>query len=113
MRLVQLDADQGTPDVVTLNAACSSVADYADSFNRPYNFVYFMTDGESGSGSGSIQSVIGKFKRDMVITGVGLAGAADSISRTWGKNSVGVEDVSKLSDTLIRKIEDQIEETFD
>ena len=110
-RLVQLNADQGTPDVVTLNAACSSVADYADSFNRPYNFVYFMTDGESGSGS--IQSVIGKFKRDMVITGVGLAGAADSISRTWGKNSVGVEDVSKLSDTLIRKIEDQIEETFD
>ena len=110
-RLVQLDADQGTPDVVTLNAACSSVADYADSFNRPYNFVYFMTDGESGSGS--IQSVIGKFKRDMVITGVGLADAADSISRTWGKNSVGVEDVSKLSDTLIRKIEDQIEETFD
>lgn len=110
-RLVQLDADQGTPDVVTLNAACSSVADYADSFNRPYNFVYFMTDGESGSGS--IQSVIGKFKRDMVITGVGLAGAADSISRTWGKNSIGVEDVSKLSDTLIRKIEDQIEETFD
>ncbi len=111
-RLVQLDADQGTPDIVTLNAACSSVADYADSFNRPYNFVYFMTDGESG-GSGSIQSVIGKFKRDMVITGVGLADAADSISRTWGKNSVGVEDVSKLSDTLIRKIEDQIEETFD
>jgi hypothetical protein len=110
-RLVQLDADQGTPDVVTLNAACSSVADYADSFNRPYNFVYFMTDGESGSGS--IQSVIGKFKRDMVITGVGLAGAADSISTTWGKNSVGVENVSKLSDTLIRKIEDQIEETFD
>lgn len=110
-RLVQLGADEGTPDVVTLNAACSSVADYADSFNRSYNFVYFMTDGVSGSGS--IQSVIGKFKRDMVITGVGLAGAADSISRTWGKNSVGVEDVSKLSDTLIRKIEDQIEETFD
>ena len=110
-RLVQLNADQGTPDVVTLNAACTSVSDYADSFNRPYNFVYFMTDGESGSGS--IQSVISKFKRDMVITGVGLAGAAGSISRTWGKNSVGVEDVSKLSDTLIRKIEDQIEETFD
>lgn len=109
-RLVQLGADQSTPDVVTLNAACTSVADYADSFNRPYNFVYFMTDGESGSGS--IQSVISKFKRDMVITGVGLAGAADSISSTWGKNSVGVEDVSKLSDTLIRKIEDQIEETF-
>lgn len=110
-RLVQLDADQGTPDVVTLNAACTSVADYADSFNRPYNFVYFMTDGASGSGS--IQSVIDKFKRDMVITGVGLAGAANSISRTWGKNSVGVEDVSRLSDTLIRKIEEQIEETFD
>lgn len=110
-RLVQLDADQGTPDVVTLDAACSSVADYADSFNRPYNFVYFMTDGESGSGS--IQSVIGKFKRNMVITGIGLAGAADSISQTWGKNSVEVEDVSKLSDILIRKIEDQIEETFD
>lgn len=110
-RLVQLDADQGTPDVVTLDAACSSVADYADNFNRPYNFVYFMTDGESGSGS--IQSVIGKFKRNMVITGIGLAGAADSISQTWGKNSVEVEDVSKLSDILIRKIEDQIEETFD
>lgn len=110
-RLVQLDADQGTPDVVTLDAACSSVADYADSFNRPYNFVYFMTDGESESGS--IQSVIGKFKRNMVITGIGLAGAADSISKTWGKNSVEVEDVSKLSDILIRKIEDQIEETFD
>ena len=70
-----------------------------------------MTDGESGSGS--IQSVIGKFKRNMVITGIGLAGAADSISKTWGKNSVEVEDVSKLSDILIRKIEDQIEETFD
>ena len=49
----------------------------------------------------------------MVITGIGLAGAADSISKTWGKNSVEVEDVSKLSDILIRKIEDQIEETFD
>ena len=110
-KLVQLIADQDTPDAVTLDAACRSVADYADRFNRPYSFIYFMTDGESESWR--IQSVISKFKRDMVITGVGLAGAADSIFRTWGKNSVGVEDVGKLSDALIRKIEDQIEETFD
>lgn len=110
-QLVRLNADEGTPDVATLNAACESVGDFADQFNRPYNFVYFMTDGESGSGS--IASVIDKFKRDMVITGIGLAGAALSIANSWGRNSVGVEDVRQLSDVLIRKIENQIEETFD
>lgn len=110
-QLVRLDADQGTPDVVTLNAACESVGDFADQFNRSYNFVYFMTDGASGSGS--IADIIRKFKRDMVITGIGLAGAAESIAGTWGRNSVGVEDVRQLSDVLIRKIEDQIEITFD
>ena len=111
-RLVQLDANTGNSDAETLQAACQSMTEYADQFNRSYNFLYFLTDGLTTVG-GPVLPVIEKFKRDIVITGIGLAGAANTINKTFGKNSVGVEDVSKLSDTLIRKIEDQIEETFD
>ena len=111
-KLVQLDANTGNSDAETLQAACQSMTEYADQFNRSYNFLYFLTDGLTTVG-GPVLPVIEKFKREVVITGIGLAGAADTIDKTFGKNSVGVEDVSKLSDTLIRKIEDQIEETFD
>lgn len=109
--IVKLDADHGTPDVATLNAACSSITDYVAQFNRSYNFVYFMTDGKSGSGS--IQSVIRKFRREIVITGIGLAEASRSIRKTWGSNAVGVQDIRELSSILIRKIENQIEDIFD
>ena len=111
-QLVQLDANTGNSDAETLQAACQSMTEFADQFNRSYNFLYFLTDGLTTVG-GPVLPVIEKFKRDVVITGIGLAGAANTINKTFGKNSVGVEDVSKLSDTLIRKIEDQIEETFD
>ncbi|MBH41626.1 MAG: hypothetical protein CL685_02850 [Candidatus Magasanikbacteria bacterium] len=110
-KMVFLNANQGTPDVVTLDAACASMERFTDKFQRSYNFVYFMTDGQSGSGS--IQEVLKKYKRDMVVTGIGLAGAASSIGETWGRNAVSVPDVSKLSDFFIRKIEDQIDQTFD
>lgn len=109
--VVQLNADQGTPDAVTLEAACSSVAEYAAQFNRSHNFIYFMTDGKSGAES--IRPVIDRFRRDMVITGIGLAGAAQSIAQTWGVHAIGVAQVSKLSDMLIQKIESQINEIFD
>lgn len=109
--IVELNADQGTPDVATLEAACGSVTAFAEQFNRPYSFVYFMTDGKSGSGS--IKSVIRRYQRDIVITGIGLAAASGSIAGTWGANSIGVEDIQNLSDLLIRKIEIQIEDIFD
>jgi len=70
-----------------------------------------MTDGQSGEGS--IQEVISKHKKNMVITGIGLAGAASTISQTWGKNSLEVPDVKNLTDAFIRKMEDQIDITFD
>ncbi len=110
-KMVLLNADQGTPDVVTLDAACTSMEKFTDKFRRSYNFVYFMTDGQSGEGS--IQAVIKKHKKDMVITGIGMAGAAQTIAQTWGKNAVEVPDVKKLSDAFIRKVEDQIDSTFD
>lgn len=110
-KMVLLHADQGTPDVVTLDAACRSMEKFADKFKRSYNFVYFMTDGQSGEGS--IQEVIKKHKKDMVITGIGMAEAAQTITQTWGKNAVEVPDVKKLSEAIIRKIEDQIDSTFD
>ena len=110
-KVVLLNANQGTPDVITLDAACTSMRKFADKFKRSYNFVYFMTDGQSGEGS--IQKVIKKHKRDMVITGIGLADAAQTIGQTWGKNAVAVPEVKKLSDAFIRKIEDQIDETFE
>ena len=110
-KMVFLNADQGTPDVVTLDATCASMERFSDKFQHSYNFIYFMTDGRSGSGS--IQEVIKKYKRDMVITGIGLAEAANTISETWGKNAVPVPDVNKLSEAFIRKIEDQIDQTFD
>jgi len=110
-KTVLLNADQGTPDVVTLDAACTSMAKYADQFNRSYNFVYFMTDGQSGEGS--IQEVIRRHKREMVITGIGLDSAAQTIGQTWGNNAIAVPDVNKLSDAFIRKMEDQIDQTFD
>ena len=109
--IVELDADNGTPDVATLTAACSSLTDYTLQFKRSYNFVYFMTDGKSGSGS--IQSVIKRFRRDIVITGIGLAEAAHSIKTTWGANAVCVPNIRDLSNILIRKIENQIEDVFD
>jgi chemotaxis protein histidine kinase CheA len=110
-KTVLLNADQGTPDVETLEAAAESMRRFTDKFKRSYNFVYFMTDGQSGSGS--IQEVIEKYKRDMVITGIGLAGAAKTIKVTWGKNALEVPEVRKLSEKFIRKIEEQIEQTFD
>lgn len=110
-KVVLLNADQGTPDVITLDAACTSMEKFSDKFKRSYNFVYFMTDGESGSGS--IQEVIKKHKKDMVITGIGMAEAAQTIAQTWGKNAVEVPDVKKLSDAFIKKVEDQIDQTFD
>lgn len=110
-KMVLLNADQGTPDAITLEAACTSMEKFTNKFKRSYNFVYFMTDGQSGGGS--IQEVINRHRKDMVITGVGMAGAAHTIAQTWGKNSVEVPDVKKLSDAFIRKIEDQIDLTFD
>ncbi|MDR1515885.1 MAG: hypothetical protein LBS45_09330 [Synergistaceae bacterium] len=110
-KLVLLKADQGTPDVETLNAVCQSLIDYASRFNRSYNFVYFMTDGQSGSGS--IKAVIEKFRREIVITGIGLGCAAKTIAAAWGGNSVAAEDIDRLSDVLIQKIQEQIWETFD
>lgn len=110
-KTVLLNADQSTPDVVTLDAACTSMQKFSDRFKRSYNFVYFMTDGQSGQGS--IQEVIKKHKKNMVITGIGMASAAETIAQTWGKNAVEVPDVKKLSDAFIRKMEDQIDSTFD
>jgi hypothetical protein len=110
-KVVLLQADQGTPDVETLEAACASVEDFMDQFRRSYNFVYFMTDGQSGAGS--IMKVIEKHKKNMVITGIGLDSAAQSISGTWGDNALEVPEVEKLPDLFMRKIERQIEETFD
>ncbi|PIR06238.1 MAG: hypothetical protein COV55_04625 [Candidatus Komeilibacteria bacterium CG11_big_fil_rev_8_21_14_0_20_36_20] len=110
-KMVLLNADQGTPDVITLEAACTSMGKFTDKFKRSYNFVYFMTDGQSGEGS--IQEVIKRHKKDMVITGIGMAGAAQTIAQTWGKNAVEVPDVKRLSDAFIRKVEDQIDSIFD
>ena len=110
-KMVLLNADQGTPDVITLDAACTSMEKFTNKFRSSYNFVYFMTDGQSGEGS--IQEVIKRHKKNMVITGIGMAGAASTIAQTWGKNAVEVPDVKKLSDAFIRKVEDQIDTTFD
>jgi len=110
-KMVLLNADQGTPDVITLDAACASMEKFTNKFRLSYNFVYFMTDGQSGSGS--IEQVIKKHKKNMVITGIGMAGAASTIAQTWGKNAVEVPDVKKLSDAFIRKVEEQIDSTFD
>lgn len=110
-KMVLLNADQGTPDVVTLDAACTSMEKFTNKFRRSYNFVYFMTDGQSGEGS--IQEVIKRHKKNMVITGIGMAGAAQTIAQTWGNNAVEVPEVKKLSDAFIKKVEDQIDSTFD
>ena len=110
-KLVLLQADQGTPDVVTLDASCKTTREYSQQFKQPYNFVYFMTDGQSGGGS--IQDVTQRYKRDMVITGIGLADAATTIKETWGKNGLSVPDVNKLAEQFLRKVEDQIGEIFD
>lgn len=110
-KLVLLQADQGTPDVVTLDASCKTTREYSQKFKQPYNFVYFMTDGQSGGGS--IQDVTQRYKRDMVITGIGLADAATTIKETWGKNGLSVPDVNKLAEQFLRKVEDQIGEIFD
>lgn len=110
-KIVLLNADQGTPDVATLDAAGRSMQRFADQFKNSYNFIYFMTDGQSEGGS--IQETIEKYKRGTVMTGIGLDSAAQSIKKTWGKNALEVPDIKKLSDKFIRKIEDQIDQIFD
>ena len=110
-KIVLLAADQGTPDVATLEAACSSAETFMDKFKRSNNFVYFMTDGQSGDGS--IKDVIKKYRNNLVIIGVGLAGAAGSIATTWGKNALAVPDTAKLPGLFIRKMEQQIDQAFD
>lgn len=112
-KIVLLRADEGTPDVKTLEAACSSMRQFSDQFKYPNSFVYFMTDGESGRAGRTISDVINDYRRDMVITGIGLGSAAATIERTWGKNALPVPDVSKLSQQFLDKIEEQIEEIFD
>jgi len=49
----------------------------------------------------------------MIVTGIGMAGAAQSIAQTWGRNSLEVPEVSKLTKAFIRKVEEQIDQTFD
>lgn len=110
-KIVLLQADQGTPDVETLEGACQSMRDFSAKFSRSYNFVYFMTDGQSGSGS--IQEVIERHKRDMLLSGIGLASAANTIGDTWGKNALAVPEVKDLNRKFIEKVERQIDETFD
>jgi hypothetical protein len=109
-KMVLLNADQGTPDVVTLDAAGASMRQYLDTFKRAYGMGFFMTDGQSGSGS--IQAVLKKYERDMTWTGIGMAGAAQTIAQTWGSNAVAVPEVKDLSNAVIRKIEEQIDQTF-
>lgn len=112
-KTVLLQADQGTPDVETLEAACASMRAFSDQYRTSNSFVYFMTDGQSGGAGRTIEDVIKDYRRDMVITGIGLGPAAGTIQTTWGKNALAVPDVSKLSQQFLDKIEDQIEETFD
>lgn len=110
-KIVLLQADQGTPDVETLEGACQSMRRFSGKFLRSYNFVYFMTDGQSGGGS--IQEIIERYKRDMVISGIGLAEASGTIRQTWGKNALEVPDVKQLNRKFVEKVERQIDETFD
>ena len=112
-KIVLLQADQGTPDVETLEAACASMRAFSDQYRTSNSFVYFMTDGQSEGAGRTIEDVIKDYRRDMVITGIGLGPAAGTIQTTWGKNALAVPDVSKLSQQFLDKIEDQIEETFD
>ena len=61
-----------------------------------------MTDSESGEGS--IQEVIERHKKDMVITGIGLAEASQTIGQTWAKNAVEVPDIKNYLTFLLEKL---------
>jgi len=127
-KVVALNSGQiATPDIAALDAASTSIDKFAGQFKRAYKFVYFLTDGktsdcevcdglrcESHSVHGSIEEIIKKHKREStVMAGVGIAKAAETVAKTWGKNAVEVPDVKRLSDAFIRKVEDQIDSTFD
>ncbi|PIU55668.1 MAG: hypothetical protein COS89_06825, partial [Deltaproteobacteria bacterium CG07_land_8_20_14_0_80_38_7] len=123
-KVVALNSGQiATPDIAALDAASTSIDKFAGQFKRAYKFVYFLTDGktsdcevcdglrcESHSVHGSIEEIIKKHKREStVMAGVGIAKAAETVAKTWGKNAVEVPDVKRLSDAFIRKVEDQID----
>ncbi|MBP9820197.1 VWA domain-containing protein, partial [Candidatus Woesebacteria bacterium] len=109
-KIVLLKADQGTPDVATLNAACASMNRYTAGMNPVYPFIYFMTDGESAEGS--IQEILTKNRRNMVLTGIGLGSAADTINETWGKNGLAVKKVSELKRLFFDHLQRQIDEVY-
>lgn len=111
-KVVLLNASIGNQnDELILNAACNSLQNYSDQFDHPYNFVFFLTDGLVCEGS--IPGVISNYKRDMVVTGIGLQSGAATIRKHFGKNALSVPNVDQLSQRFFDKIEDQIEETFD
>ena len=127
-KVVALNSGQiATPDIAALDAASTSIDKFAGQFKRAYKFVYFLTDGktsdcevcdglqcESHSVHGSIEEIIKKHKREStVMAGVGIAKAAETVAKTWGKNAVEVPEIMKISEAFIRKVEDQIDQTFD
>ncbi len=99
-------------DTKLLRATQKSQMKFADKFNRSYNFTFFITDGLARS-SDSLHDLIQKYKRDAVIIGIGLAQAAKTIEKEFGKNSLKVQDPTMLSRKFTQKLEDLIEQTFD
>jgi hypothetical protein len=112
-KIVLLQATIGNQqDTDLLNATYASQTRYADQFRRSNNFIFFLTDGLACSRD-SLHDMVDKFRKETVITGVGLAKGAETIKKEFGKNALEVPDIRKLSDLFIRKIEDQIDQTFD
>ncbi len=111
-KVVLLDASIcNQNDELILTAACQSLQNYADQFTHSYNFVFFLTDGMVCEGS--IPGVINNFRRDMVITGIGLQSGADTIHEHFGPNAIPVPRAEQLSQRFFDKIEQQIDDTFD
>lgn len=112
-KAVLLQASIGNQqDTDLLRAAYASQTRYADKFKRAHNFIFFLTDGLACS-TDSLNDLVGKFKKETVILGVGLAQGAGTIKKEFGKNALEVPDSKQLSSKFIRKVEDLIDQTFD
>lgn len=112
-KIVLLQATIGNQqDTDLLRAAYTSQTRYSNKFKRTNNFIFFLTDGLACSAD-SLHDLVQKFKKDTVILGIGLAQGADSIKKEFGKNAIEVPDSKQLSTKFIRKVEDQIDSTFD
>ena len=135
-KLISLKANQMTPDSEVLSAVIHGLKEQ-ENFDEVRHIIFSLTDGfhsvcvqcDGTAGCSDpyhpeadpnkpdqlTRDIIKEHEEYMVFMGIGFGDAAKLIPVTWGANALEIpdSDPQELSEKFIRKIEDQIDQTFD